>query len=306
MKELQAQACCSAGTPLLSSLDIGATQGKTWQFSLTYDYNFLDDVLSGSEEIGGHRRRVSQSFLLETSYGINHRWALTAILSFIRQQRRLNTQNSAGSRQELTTRGPGDAVVLLKYNVKPLNILSQRQIAVGLGMKMPTGKSDLEWNGVLLPADMQPGTGAWDGILWGYFYQGFLPVSRINLFANASYRFTGKNNRFQLENSRFKGYKFGNVLMISGGISYRTDTLFDFSMMLRYRNVQADEFAGSIVANTGGHWFYLLPGLNINPEPVSLRLSGQLPLYRHLDGVQLTTSYSVSLSLFYTIPIPNN
>jgi len=296
------QACCSAGTPLLRSLDVGTITGKTWNFSLTYEYNFLDDVLSGSKSIEGRRQRLSQSVLLETSYGLNDRWSLSSIISFVQQQRKLNSDNSEGSQEELTTRGLGDAVALIKYNMIPLNILSQRQLAVGAGLKIPSGKSDLKLNGILLPADMQPGTGAWDGILWAYFYQGFLPTTRLNMFANASYRFTGKNNRFQLSDTKFKGYKFGNEFVFTTGVAYRTDNFFDFSLLARFRNVGPDEFASSEVANTGGNWLYIVPGINTNFNSFTIRMAGQIPIYRDLQGVQLSTTYTASVSLFYTSP----
>ena len=300
LRSLNAQACCSAGTPLISSLDIAATPAKSLNVSVNYEYNFLDNVYSGSQQIEGNRERLSQSVLWEMSYGINDRWSITKIISYIQQRRRLKSKNVFNSNEELTTRGIGDALIIIKYNLLPLTIIEQRQIALGLGIKAPTGKSDIEWDGILLPADMQPGTGSWDGIFWAYFYQGFLPVTRLNVFANASYRFNGNNNRFKISNSNFSGYKFGNELITTAGLSYRTDSFFYLSLLLRYRQVDADEFAKSEVANTSGKWIYLLPGVNINFNSFSIRVSGQIPVYRNLNGVQLTTSYSAMLSVFYS------
>ena len=200
----------------------------------------------------------------------------------------------------LRTRGIGDAVLLVKYNIVPLNIVSQREIAIGAGPKIPLGKSRLSSEGILLPADMQPGTGAWDGILWAYAYQGFLPTIPINVFATASYRLTGTNDRFAAASQ--EGYKFGNEFIATLGTSYRTDWPFDLSFQIRYRSVAADRFSSSEVPNTGGKWIYFLPGLNVNLfDELSLRFSGQIPVHRKLEGTQLTTSYTLSLSLFYSI-----
>lgn len=294
------QACCSAGTPLLGSMDVAASAEDVWQLSMTYEYNYLNDVLSGSRKIEGRRRRVSQSALAAISYGISQRLGATVLLSFIRQQRRLNAPNSERSLEEVTTNGPGDAVLLIKYNLVPLNISGQHQLAIGAGVKAPLGRSDLKLNGFLLPADMQPGSGAWDGILWLYAFQGFLP-SRYNIFASASYRFTGKNNRFQQAEGAFKGYRFGNEFVLTSGVSYRTLADFDFSLLLRYRNVGADDFGGGRVVNTGGNWLYLLPGINYNFGSSGLRISGQIPAWRRLQGVQLTTSYTLNAAWFFTI-----
>ncbi|MGD9899529.1 MAG: hypothetical protein AB7T22_10435 [Calditrichaceae bacterium] len=296
------QACCSAGTPLLSALEISATPDRAWQFALTYEYNFLQDVVAGTDQLDdGARERLSQSLLTETSYGFNRFFSVSLLLSFIQQERKLSTANYENSDEKLTTRGFGDAVVLLKYNLLPLTIASSRQVSVGGGVKLPTGESGLRSNGILLPADMQPGTGAWDGILWGYVFQGLTNDSRYNLFANATYRFTGTNDRFQVENSSIKGYKFGNEFVMTIGMAYRTRSLLDFSVLARYRHLVPDRFSGSDITNTGGEWLYLVPGINLNINKLSIRLSGQLPAYRNLNGIQLTTSYTASLSLFYIL-----
>ncbi len=300
-----AQACCSAGTPIMSSLEVSATPANTWQFSLLYEYNYLNDVLSGSDKVKGIFNRLSQSVLFETSFGLNDYLAFTSILGLTQHTRELNSANIFNSKEKITTRGFSDVLFLIKYNVMPLNIFTQRQISIGVGVKIPTGKSDLTNNGFLLAADMQPGTGSWDGLIWAYFFQGFLPLSRFSLFINSTYRFNGTNNRFQLSGPDFKGYKFGNVFLLTTGTSYRTNSIFDFSISFRYRNVQDDFFSGSEIPNTGGHWVNIVPGININFESLSLRLAGQIPVFRDLNGIQLTTSHTISLSIFYNFSNKN-
>ena len=117
-----------------------------------------------------------------------------------------------------------------------LNIIDQRELALGVGPKLPFGNSDIRDGDILLPADMQPGTGAWDGILWGYFYQGFLPKMPANIFSTLSYRFTGKSKRT---------YEFGDEFSATFGGSYRTKYGIDFSLLTRYRSVTADKFGDS-------------------------------------------------------------
>jgi len=296
-----AQACCSAGTPLLSSLEISATPSGSWQFALTYENNTLRDVVSGTQQLNdATRQRVTHAALLEVSYGLSESFSATALLTLVQHERRVSSPPSVVQGDFIRTRGIGDAVFLVKYNILPLNIVSQRELAIGMGAKLPFGKSRLTSNGILLPADIQPGTGAWDGIVWGYAYQGFLPRVPINLFATSSYRFTGTNDRYVTTGQR--GYRFGNEFIATIGTSYRTETPIDISVLLRYRLVGADRFSGSEVPNTGGRWVYIVPGLNVNiSRPISIRLSGQVPLYRDLQGTQLTTSYTVSLSIFYSL-----
>ena len=289
------QACCSAGVPLLGSLELPTTSVGTWQFSLTYERNVLRDVISGTDKFDlNNRRRTVHSVLLETNYGLAQRVSITALLSLIQQEREITNPFLPGRTDFLSTRGSGDAVVLLKYDLYPLTMATQRQIALGFGPKAPLGKSTIKTNGILLPADLQPGSGAWDGILWGYLYQGFLPTTTANLFGTLSYRYTGTNGR---------DYRFGNEFVATLGSSYRTNTIFDFSLSLRYRTVHPEKFTGNDVPNTGGKWLSVLPGVNLKfAKNWALRFSGNLPVYRNLQGTQLTTTYRASVSLFYMIP----
>jgi len=293
------QACCTAGTPLMSTLDASAVPADTWNVSFSYDYNKINAVISGSKEIKGFRSRLSQSFLSEISYGLNSRISLTALFSYVMQSRQLSKANSFGSFQKVTSRGIGDAVLLAKYNIFPLTILDQQQLSAGLGVKTPSGRSSLKNNGTLLSADMQPGSGSWDGILWLYYFKGFLPITRFHFFANSSYKFNGANDQFNI-GSTVIGYKFGNEVILSAGTSYSTESLFNFSLITRYRYSRADKLGSLITANTGGHWLYLNPGINVNFDAVSFRINGRIPVYRRLTGIQLTTSYSASASVFYS------
>jgi len=295
-----AQTCCSAGSPILSALNFsGSTQGQ-WQFSLTYEHNVIRDVLNEDEEIDPFRQRTTRSLLLDISYGFWQRWSATLLLTWLEQERRLNDPNSFGSLERITTRGPGDAVFLLKYDLIRATIAQQQQLSVGAGVKAPVGKSDLRSDGILLPADIQPGSGSWDGLLWAFYSRSFRPQP-VSLFSNLSYRFNGKNDRFQVGGGAFSGYRFGNILSWSAGGSYRPADVFDVSMQLRWRFSEKDVFAGNSVPNTGGHWLYLVPGVNINFDPYGLRISGRIPVHRELNGIQLTTSYALTASVFYII-----
>lgn len=152
---------------------------------------------------------------------------------------------------------------------------------------------------------MQPGTGSWDGVLWGYFSKGFVPALPLNIFLNGSYRLYGTNNRFG--DSFQQGYTFGNELFVNLGAGYRTDTFFDFTLMLRFRNTTPDKFDDGQLPNTGGNWLYLVPGVNGKISGnFTARLSGQIPLYRNLTGTQLTTTYSASIGLFYNINLKDD
>jgi len=297
-KKYFAQACCTAGTPILSSLEMSTTDYKSWKFGLTYQYNSLKSVYDGTDKLDEFsRERITQSALFEISYGIFPRFTLTALFSYMNQKRLVDPVT--GSNNRLNSSGLGDFLVLAKYKLINLNFIDQREFAIGGGVKAPLGKADVKSDGILLPADIQPGTGSWDGIFWTYFSQGFSPFLPLTFSINLTYRANGTFDRF---GSNFGGYKFGNEFAVQAGFGYRTDFFFDLTMFVRYRYQGADNFNGSEIENTGGNWVSVVPGINLKlTDGFTARISGKIPFYRSLKGTQLTTTFTTSIAFYYTI-----
>jgi hypothetical protein len=291
------QACCSAGTPMLGSLETSTTIRNNLQLNLTYNYNTLQSVFEGSENINdNNRERITNSLLLETNYGLTDNLTITGLFSFINQRRIVSS--SIGSENILSSSGIGDMLVLFKYAIISQTFIYQRQLAIGFGPKFPTGASDVTQNGILLPADMQPGSGSWDYVFWSYYSEGFMPDVPLNIFFSASYKLNTSNDRFANSEA---GYKFGNEFVSSIGAGYRTDMLFDYSLSLLFRTTAIDQFDNVGVPNIGGIWLYAVPGLNINlTDNFIARFSGQIPIYRNLEGTQLTTTFTLLVSFFYS------
>ncbi|NOX65005.1 MAG: hypothetical protein GXO85_04205 [Chlorobi bacterium] len=298
VNQIYSQACCTAGSPLLSSLETSATQKGNLLFGISYVYNLLDDVYEETFYLNDQtRNRISKSVLLQVDYGITDKISISGLFTYINQQRNISAYQ--GFTNTVTTSGIGDAVLLAKYNVIPLTMIKEQEFSVGGGTKIPLGKSDLTSNGVLLPADMQPGTGSWDFILWSYFSQGRLFDLPLNLVVNLSYRMNGTNKRFGSNNGT---YKFGNELITQAGLGYRTDLPVDFTLFTRIRITKNDEYKKNPIPNTGGTWLYIIPGINLKlHESVILRLTSEIPIYRNLQGTQLTTTFVTSASIYYTL-----
>ena len=295
-----AQGCCTAGTPILGTLELGSSPPNAVQFNVTYEYTFRDRFYFGSDRVDdptvfgqSRREQAINSILLETSYGVSHRVSVSSVLSFTR--RVLDRTSSApvgGVTTSLDNTGLSDAVFLVKYGILPLSLISQREFTLGAGVKVPSGSYDKTIDGIRMSIDMQQGTGSWDGILWGYLYQGFLPT-RVHLFASALYRFTGTNEL---------GYKFGNEAFATVGVSYRTPRFVDVSLQARYRHLEADRLGDASLFNSGGNWLYIVPTVNVNPtNEVSIRIFSQLPAYQSVSGIQLTTTYSLGLGVSYNV-----
>jgi len=302
--------CSCGGPPLLGSLESPPGGAGSLRFGLTFEYAQVSDFVSGKTNLNDDiRDRNVKSGLVQIDYGLTNRISFSAIMTVLDQDR--TTRSSiGGSGQFLSTNGVGDAMVIAKYTLVPMTLRSQRQLSIGGGVKLPLGKSTIRGNnGILVAADMQPGTGAWDGILWGSFSQGLTQSRKLNLFGSATFRFTGSNDRFDLGVSN---YKFGDEFVANFGFGFRHNSRIEYTMGLRYRSAKPEE--GRLIPdqpfreqpNSGGKWVNLSPGLNLNlSQTIDLRASGQLPLYRELEGTQFTTTYSLSVSVFYTF-LSNN
>ncbi|MEO1451517.1 MAG: transporter, partial [Bacteroidota bacterium] len=257
------QACCSGGVPISSTLGLSTKNQGDLQIQVSYDLNTLQNWFTGSEaweEITATRR--THSFLLEGNYDISPAWSVNAVFTYIRQTRLILRSDDFVANQ-----GPGDAILLLRYNILHRKPESRWGWVLGLGPKFPLGRNDFtDSRGITLAADLQPGTGAWDGVAWTQISHQLKSVPNLSLSLNGLFRLTGSALRF----GGLQEYRFGNEFQGQLGLSYRMvlgSLLLDPLLTLRYRHVAADQSDGSIQENTGGRWGYLRPGLNINISP---------------------------------------
>ena len=290
---ISAQVCSCGGAPLLSSLEFGGVAEGNLRFSLAYEYHDISDVVSGTKLlVNDSQWQVSQSGLFMASYGLTPTMSISAIVTLVQKER------AAGDR--LLVRGLGDGLLIANVSLLPPNPSTQRELVVSAGIKGPVGSSTLSLDGTLIAADLQPTSGAWDGIVSAYFATGVGVGNPLRLFTSAAYRRTGTNQRFSISDL---GYKVGNEFVARLGAAYAWGARLSATLMGEYRTTTADQFGGFEIAATGGQWLDFTSGVNIQlSSALSLGLSGQLPLYRRLAGpLQLTTNYSVSAALFYEL-----
>ncbi len=290
---LQAQTCSCAAAPVLSSLEGAAAPTGRWRFGATYQYHAADDFVVGSKQRsdGTERNRATQSLVLEVGRGIGRGFSATALLPIVRHEREV--ASPFGGSTGLTTSGTGDVLLMIRYAPFRLYGLSRRGLAFGVGAKAPTGVSGATSGGITVAEDMQPGSGAWDGVLWA---RGSTAINRggtLSAFATASYRYSGRNDR---------EYRFGTVSLLSAGFVHHLTGWLAYTAVARYRHARADARSGASIPNTGGDWVYVVPGVSVRPLPeMAIRASVDLPVYRHIRGAQFTTSIAAALAVAYTM-----
>jgi hypothetical protein len=294
-----AQTCCSGGVPLSSNLGLPPGNQGTWQFSVSYDQNVLSTLKEGNNRLDDNsRERFTRSVLFEAGYVFTKRFSLDLFFSYVIQER---TIRQFGNTDFVSTSGIGDLAMLFKYRVtNPKN--NKHTLLIGGGPKIPAGRTDFtREDGILLNADLQPGSGAWDILLHGFYNRNFGFRPSMGFSSSIVYSIKGTNPDY------FNGqsYRFGNELLAQLSVADKFNLgseLIDLSITFRFRNQAVDRFNNSVLPNTGGRFLFLTPGTSwfITPS-VALNLSGDIPLYTYVEGTQLAPTYRINIGAFFTI-----
>ena len=272
------------------NIGMPASNKGTLQFNINYDLNNLQTFKDGRNTVNDRtRERQTHSVLFEFGYSITERLSVDGFFSFVRQERDIETRPN--ERDFTYTQGIGDAVFLLKYRIlKPLTI--------GYGVKAPLGSSDRTSDGLSLTADLQPGSGAWDNLLYANYSQQFNFRPSLSYFGTVIYRITGENDQY-LESSR---YEFGNETQLIAGVSDRFNIgtkMFDPALRFRYRHAERDQFDGFGFPGSGGRFLFINPGVTwVISDRFSYQFNFELPLYADVNEVQLSPSFRINTGIY--------
>ncbi|MEM6319629.1 MAG: transporter [Bacteroidota bacterium] len=296
---VDAQTCCSGGVPLSSNLGLPATNKGAIQLALTYDLNVLETLKSGNRTLEDNSRsRRTHSGIFEVGYGISERFSVDGFFSFVRQEREIR---QFGNTNFVATNGIGDAVILLKYKLFATEG-NETVWEVGVGPKIPLGATDKTNNqGIALNADLQPGSGAWDGVVFTQFSRVLNFRPSMSILMTSTYGLKGKNKSY----FGVQIYQFGNEWQLSAGVSDRVllgKMVLDPSLLLQYRTQQPDRIDGEILPSTGGNWLFFNPSVAYWIQPNwSFNIGATLPIVSNITGVQVTPTYRFTTGFFYRL-----
>lgn len=302
--KLNAQTCCSGGIPLSNNIGLPILEKGTILVGLHYDYNNLNTLNDGTQKLNDNARlRITHSVLLNASYAITNNLSAEGLLTWVNQRRKIS---QFGNQNLDQTSGVGDAIFLIKYNFSKL--FKNADLSIGVGTKIPLGSStETNDQGIILNADLQPGSNAWDIIFWSQYSKSFNFRPSLTFSTRGIYRSTGNNNSY-LGNIT---YKFGNEFQ--GFVSFSDQlqvlkTLANPSITFKYRNASLDKIGGNNLNNTGGNWISLIPNFSIDITPtISFSTKAELPIYSNVDGTQLTPTYRITSGiLIKLIPKSNS
>lgn len=291
------QTCCSGGIPLSNNIGLDFLNKGGLQIGVTYDYNYLNTLNNGTENLDDNSRlRITHSGLLNLGYAITDNISTEILLTWVNQRRKI-TQISTTLDQ---TSGIGDGIVLFKYRFK--KFLGENNFAIGIGSKLPLGSSTKTNNqGITFNADLQPGSNAFDVIYFLQYNKSTVFRPSFTIGSRLVYRATGTNNDYLGDTT----YKFGNELQAYLSFSDQfliNKTLIGPSLSFKYRHADLDKIGGSDLNNTGGDWIFVIPNFSIDlGANIAFLARAELPVYSNVRGTQLTPTYRISTGLLITL-----
>ena len=227
---------------------------------------------------------------LRLSYGITNRLKVRAEIGYF-----FSKAQTFDFGYDRSANGFGDLILGVQYNVyqnKPLMI----DIFPSFDFTIPVGRFDQMNGPVVLPIDIQPSSGS-------FKYNGGLLISKRFLSGKVAVFLSGNAEFSQRINTERTNYKYGNLYNVSAYGSYTFFRNFTAALQVRtmVRDRASDEDKQKINA-TGGTYVFLTPQARYTFFKYwSVGFLFELPVYKYVNGKQLTNDYAFSFRFSRTI-----
>jgi hypothetical protein len=268
-------------------------------FDLRYEYMNQDQPMFGSRkvrvgEVHAHHDEVStenRNLVFSYSHNFGNRFGVT-VSGAAGERDHFHIHNHHGAQINDTWKYTrlNDVRVLGRYQLLSVkNPLKPASAGVTFGLKLPTGKFDVaNAGGAKAERSMQPGSGTTDLIVGAYYHQK-LTETGAAWFAQAQYQ--------HALNTR-DGFRPGAQLGLDLGARKDLGDGIGLLGQLNYVRKGADAGSEAEPASSGGRFLYASPGLSYAlPKAMQLYAFYQVPLHRHVTGVQLTANRALVIGL---------
>lgn len=272
----------------LDVLDGETLYENGWLLTAGYELAAKRGLLDGSDRVGDPlgRRQRDQAAVLSAHYGILNTLQVGTIVPYMTKT--LTLDDPTGP-DRFSSDGMGDVTLYAKWRYYRLDDVGRAtNFAVLAGLELPSGSDDERDRGVLLPAELQPGSASWDPFLGTAVTH---EPGRWRFNAMTLVKRTGQGTHdYKQADQFFAELAVGNRFWLEPypGPFMRAD------VVLRFRHEGADRRSGRAVADTGGE--LLTIGLNwaFRPRPtLDFQVAVEYPIYESLRGTQLKESFAL-------------
>lgn len=270
----------------------GVWSGAGSRLDLRYEFVDQDRPLSGSDrvsvgEIRRHHdeiRTLNRNLLLGYSYHTQSGWGVNVQLPWLsRNHTHIHHHHGAKIDDRWDIDALGDARVTVRA---PLN--AEQNLALLAGLKLPTGRTHAT-NAANQVAErsLQPGTGSTDTLL-GISYHAPLDGAH-GWFAQAMW---------QHALNEHDAYRPGDQVSVDVGWRYAFNNTFSTTLQFNAQVRGRDKGSNAEPEDSGSRFVHLSPGVTYAlSRDTQLYAFAQLPVYAHVNGVQLTASRNLAIGL---------
>ncbi|MEI6090853.1 MAG: hypothetical protein WCR42_10405 [bacterium] len=289
--------CCVAGNPS-GSTDGQSTGGKnSLDISLGDMFSYSDTYYSGSK-VRDDYKYIKDSYFnfssFSASYGLTDKLRISAEIGYYTSKIQ-NFDFGGGQKFNRKAFGLGDGSIGFSYNIFS-NHSNTFSITPTIRATLPIGTFDQMYGPVVLPIDLQPSSG-------GYKYEGgiiffkHIENSDFSLISVNTFEYS------QRINTERTNYKYGNLYNFSLlGIYKIAEPLSGLLKIRAQIRDKAIDDAGKIIEATGGFVLFIAPQLELKfLDSWKLSLQYEAPIYRDLNGLQLSNKYAVNARISKTI-----
>jgi hypothetical protein len=269
--------CSSAGsmggaTPFNLSDNRGVLQSKNLEVSTFYRYSYASQFYYQDSKVGFGDEEIVNFHLLNlyTAYGLTQNITLEA-----------DAGHFYYTTKNLSDTVSGNNFSNLNVSAK-LNLLRQKEhslnLTLGLGGKIPLTSDIIESIGYNMPVT------AGYGVLLQMF------IGRSVLSGDLSIM---NYSRYEINSLDAPDYVFGNSFANSFYFSLPVTNDFISHLELRNSLRASDKINDSTLSNTGSFMFLVAPQLSFHHKTWSFRVGGEIPIYKYMNGTQLTNSFTL-------------
>ncbi|MFT5821381.1 MAG: hypothetical protein ACI8ZM_002634 [Crocinitomix sp.] len=237
------------------------------------------------------------TYELRGSFFIRERWKTSLVLPLA------NNLQQIGDDQRYNITGVGDPIIMESFQVfntkrDTTNKRFSQQLNIGAGLKLPLGKTNLEYENGVPNLDLQPGTGSWDIFA-------FIAYTAKLKFMGFTTNLNHKRNGLDAEDYRY-GATTNGTFNLFGDLTFKRFTLrvevgtyFEFSKM-----DETTYFSNELPFqhyDTGGNVWFGNSKIQLFTDHFVAFLEHQSPFNHNLNGyTQLLTKNKINAGITYT------
>lgn len=267
---------------------------------LRLEYIDQDQPMSGSRkvavgEIPMHHdevRTINRNAITTIDYGLSPNWGIFVTLPVVdRSHEHIHNHRGEKLTETWNFTELGDVRLMGRYQTYFGAASAERAGFAGatFGLVLPSGATDLRnGDGAVAERSLQPGTGTFQAAVTGYYRQ-YLAAWQSSWYAQAG---------AQIALDSYRGYRPGNQFALDLGYRYDVNDRLGLNLQLNYLYKVRDSGSEAEPNDSGGQALSLAPGLTWSATPaVQLYAFVAVPVYRYVNGVQLTADWSAAAGM---------